>query len=308
LSSPPPARPLIFGELLFDCFPDGRRVIGGAPFNVAWHLRGFGRDPLLISRIGRDDAAEEALRILAGWDLDTTGLQRDPDRPTGQVTVTLHDGVPTFTIPPGQAFDSCEPAPALRVVQETSIGLVYHGTLALRSPGNARIVGELIAAAGAPVFLDVNVRRPWWNPELATVLMQRATWLKASVEELTELGVAGEAPGAAAETLVRRHGLSAVIVTGGPAGAWYADSSGSRHVPAVPVTSIADTVGAGDAFSAVCIHGLLARWSPTTILSRAAAFAAEICRRPGAVGNDHELYTRLQGGWRSWERPQNTTG
>ena len=297
------SRPVIFGEILFDCFPDGRRVLGGAPFNVAWHLRGLGHDPLLISRIGQDDAGEEVLRALRAWGLDTAGIQRDPDRPTGRVTVALRDGVPTFEIAPRQAYDALDLEPALGAVTARPASLLYHGTLALREPGNARVLDAIATATGAPVFLDVNVRRPWWNREACEVLATRATWLKASVEELPELGLSADDPAAGAAVLVRRHALAAAVVTGGADGAWYADRIDTIHVPAPPVPDLADTVGAGDAFSAVCIHGLLSRWSPTTLLTRAAGFAAEICRRPGAVTDDRELYARLQGGWRSWVRP-----
>jgi len=307
LSDGAKSRILVFGELLFDVFPDGRRVIGGAPFNVAWHLRGLGHDPLLISRIGRDAAGEEALRLLAEWGLDTSGIQVDPERPTGRVTVSLRDGVPTFEIAPRQAYDAVDLDAALDAAARRPAAMLYHGTLALREPGNARVLDEITAATRAPVFLDVNVRRPWWNREAFSVLADRATWLKASVEELPELLRDAGDPGAAAADLVRRHDLQAAVITGGADGAWYADRSDTLHVPAVPVPDLVDTVGAGDAFSAICIHGLLARWSPTTLLSRAAAFAAEICRRPGAVTDDRELYARLQGGWRSWERARHIT-
>jgi len=296
----------VFGELLFDTYPDGRRVLGGAPFNVAWHLRGFGHDPLLVSRIGRDDPGQQARRSMQRWGLDTTGIQTDPHRPTGRVEVTLEGGVPEFRIAPRQAYDAIDSGEALRALAGQRIALVYHGTLALREPSNDRVLTELIGETGAPVFLDVNVRQPWWNPEAFHVLADRATWLKASVEELPQLGLDETDPGAAAAALVERHHLAAAIVTGGNAGAWYADGSTVEHARAVPLAAAADTVGAGDAFSAVCIHGILSHWSPSTILAQANAFAAEICQRPGAVTDDRNLYDRLQGGWRAWERRQHT--
>ena len=85
-------RPLIFGEVLFDAFPDGSRVLGGAPFNVAWHLRALGLDPLLVSRVGADGAGDEVLRAMHDWQLDVSGVQRDPNHPTGRVPVTLEGG------------------------------------------------------------------------------------------------------------------------------------------------------------------------------------------------------------------------
>ena len=95
---------VIFGEVLFDCFDD-EAVLGGAPFNVAWNLRGFGLDPVLISRVGADGRGEAVRTTMGSWGLDARGLQTDTGRPTGMVTITLEGGEPTFAILPDQAYD-----------------------------------------------------------------------------------------------------------------------------------------------------------------------------------------------------------
>ena len=82
-------QPLIFGEVLFDRFPDGSEVLGGAPFNVAWHLQGFGLRPRLISRIGEDRAGRRVVEAMDRWGLDTAGVQRDLRRPTGAVDIVF---------------------------------------------------------------------------------------------------------------------------------------------------------------------------------------------------------------------------
>ena len=79
----------IFGEVLFDHFPDGRRVLGGAPFNVAWHLQAFGLRPLVITRVGADDDGAQVLQAMEAWGMDTTGVQVDEVNPTGSVRVEL---------------------------------------------------------------------------------------------------------------------------------------------------------------------------------------------------------------------------
>ena len=84
-------RPVIFGEVLFDRFPDGSTVLGGAPFNVAWNLKALGLDPLLVSRVGRDDLGADILAAMSEWGLDTAGVQTDAGHPTGTVEVTLED-------------------------------------------------------------------------------------------------------------------------------------------------------------------------------------------------------------------------
>ena len=67
-------RPIIFGEVLFDCFPDGSRVLGGAPFNVAWHLQAFGAEPLFVSRVGNDPMGRKIRDAMLQWGMDTSGL------------------------------------------------------------------------------------------------------------------------------------------------------------------------------------------------------------------------------------------
>lgn len=78
-------RPAIFGEVLFDYFPDGQRILGGAPFNVAWHLQAFKQRPKFISRIGADQSGCEVSKAMDSWGMDRTSLQIDPVHPTGKV-------------------------------------------------------------------------------------------------------------------------------------------------------------------------------------------------------------------------------
>src|ERR1043165_1777468 len=99
-------RPLVFGEVLFDEFPDGSTRLGGAPLNVAWHLRGFGLDPLIVTRIGEDALGGLALERMRAAMIDTRGVQVDETRPTGRASVLQADGEgPEFEIPGEQAYD-----------------------------------------------------------------------------------------------------------------------------------------------------------------------------------------------------------
>ncbi len=85
----------VFGEVLFDCFPGGEQVLGGAPFNVAWHLQAFGQRPRFVSRVGEDEAGRRIRRAMSDWGMDTDDLQRDPRHATGQVQITFSGGEPT---------------------------------------------------------------------------------------------------------------------------------------------------------------------------------------------------------------------
>jgi fructokinase len=121
------ARPCIFGEVLFDHFPDGGRVLGGAPFNVAWHLQAFGESPVLISRVGSDPDAAAVIDAMDDWRLDRTGLQSDARLPTGRVEVSIEAGEPAYDIVHPAAWDAIEPHGLT-----PRCPLLYHGTLALR--------------------------------------------------------------------------------------------------------------------------------------------------------------------------------
>ena len=86
---------IIFGEVLWDCFPDGRRVLGGAPFNVAWSLEGFGRKPLFVSSVGEDDDGLGIKSQMRAHGLSLAGLQTHPEVRTGEVHVTIKDNEPS---------------------------------------------------------------------------------------------------------------------------------------------------------------------------------------------------------------------
>src|SRR3989344_5855102 len=98
-------RPIAFGEVLFDVFPDGKEILRGAPLNAAWHLKAFGYDPLVISRVGDDERGKLICSTMESWNLDTAGLQVDSHHPTGRVTVSHGNNGPQFTIEPNQAYD-----------------------------------------------------------------------------------------------------------------------------------------------------------------------------------------------------------
>jgi len=98
----------IFGEVLFDEFPDGNRVLGGAPFNVAWHLQAFSQTPLFISRVGNDSEGSQICKSMLNWGMNIDALQTDEKLPTGKVIVELEDGEPSYDIIAPAAYDAIE--------------------------------------------------------------------------------------------------------------------------------------------------------------------------------------------------------
>ncbi len=288
-------RPLVFGEVLFDHFPDDSAVLGGAPFNVAWHLQGFGLAPLFVSRVGVDERGVEVLEAMSDWGMDITGVQRDLTCPTGQVAITLENGQPSYEILEDQAYDAVNPERAVTVAGNGDIGLLYHGTLALRNPVSRTALAHLRAASEVPVFLDVNLRSPWYDHATVCSALDGARWAKLNDEELAELsGVDGDVE-TMAQVLATRHDLEAVVATLGADGALWVDHEGivAAEKP-VRSAKIVDTVGAGDAFASVCIAGLFNDWSPERILRSAHGFAVQICEIRGATARNPMLYKRAK--------------
>jgi len=283
--------PVVFGEVLFDCFPD-RRVLGGAPFNVAWNLHGLGQAPLFVGAVGDDDNGAEVRRTVSAWGMDMSGLQQDPLHPTGTVQVRIENDEPSYEIVPDQAYDHIAREPALKAVAGREQAILYHGSLALRHHQSRHTLLALREQLRARVFLDVNLRAPWWDVESVHALMHGATWVKLNEQELDALVKDdGEGLESKARHCLERFGLQALIVTRAAEGALVVSREGrvlSRSAP--PVDGLVDTVGAGDAFSAVTLMGLMHGWDWEEILDRAAGFAAKVCTLRGATSQEKEFY------------------
>lgn len=289
--------PLIFGEALFDCFPDGSQVLGGAPFNVAWHLQGFSTAPCFVSRVGSDALGERIVAAMTDHGMDLSGLQRDPDHATGLVQVSLTGGEPSYDIVSDRAYDHIDAG----VLPEVPPGaLLYHGTLALRQPTSAAALAALCAEGDPAVFIDVNLRAPWWDTTLVIALLERARWVKLNADELALLAPAGDNVEARARALCERHQLDLLFVTLGAQGAlaMAADGQVERVAPGGAV-EVVDAVGAGDGFASVLILGLLRDWPLALTLARAQAFAQAIVGRRGATVSDPGFYADWLAQWAS---------
>ena len=287
-------QPLIFGEVLFDGFPDGNDVLGGAPFNVAWHLQGFGLKPRVVSRLGDDDLGVQVLRAMAGWGMDESLIQRDPDHPTGRVEIRMDGGGHSFEILPDQAYDHIAPVGDPRELHATP-SLLYHGSLAARS-APSRDALDALRGFDLPTFVDINLRAPWWQLGEVNDLLAGARWVKINDEELAE--IAGPGPLiTSANALYRTLGCEALVVTRGAEGALIVGPDGPVEGAPIEVGEIVDTVGAGDAFASVVILGLHRGWSLEATLARALEFGAELCRRRGATIDDPDVYKELLNRW-----------
>lgn len=297
MSSGPVPRPVVFGEVLFDRFPDGSAVLGGAPFNVAWNLQALGLPPLLVTRVGRDELGDRIAAAMAAWGLDQTGLQRDDRRPTGTVEVALDDGEPRYAIAEDRAYDFI----AVDALPVPAAGdLLYHGSLALRTAAPAPALRRLQGWTAGGTLMDVNLRAPWWERSAVLELLRQARWAKLNADELAQLVPAEPDLGRRAARLLAAADLDGVVVTLGADGAMAYGREGWVHRPVPPsAAQVVDTVGAGDAFAAVVLLGLAHRWAWPLILERAQQLAAAVVSLRGATTTDRGFYEPFRRAWES---------
>lgn len=287
-------RPVIFGEVLFDRFPDGTAVLGGAPFNVAWNLQALGLNPLFISRIGDDELGKQVHAAMQAWNMDLSGLQTDPLHPTGVVDVSFRDSEPHYNIVPDSAWDFIHPD-SLPELPENP--LLYHGSLAMRQPVS-RITCEYLQHRGAPRFVDINLRAPWWNRETILPTLNGVQWLKINAAELDEIVPPGTDTDSRIQHLFDTVAPQWLILTQGEQGALAVSSSGERlQVKPELATQVVDTVGAGDSFSSILILGLTLGWPMEQTLQRAQQFASAVVGLRGATTQQRDFYQPFIESW-----------
>ena len=287
------SQPCIFGEVLFDQFPDGRRVLGGAPFNVAWHLQAFGEAPIFISRVGRDEDGAGILGSMQKWGMDVVGMQVDEKLPTGRVQVNIVDDEPNYDIVHPAAWDAIELPQSI-----PDIGLLYHGSLALRDDISRRACRRLRDVRPSLVFVDVNLRSPWWNAEQVMEDIHGADWVKLNRAELDQLVPGTQQVHSRAAALLEKFELQGLLITAGSRGAELLTNSG-EHLATRPASDILikDTVGAGDAMASVMVLGILRGWPLAQSLERAQDFASAMVGQRGATVQDMNFYTTFLDRW-----------
>ncbi|MFW5432368.1 MAG: carbohydrate kinase family protein [Methylophilaceae bacterium] len=285
----------LFGEMLADVFPD-KTILGGAPYNVARHLHGFLQHPVLITRLGGDPLKNQFLTELSRLNMDTAGLQFDSVYPTGQVTVYIENGMHRFEISPHQAYDYIDANEVIYSALSVKPKLVYFGSLAQRNKESCVALGSLLEKTDCLRFLDINLRKPWYNKSIIQHSLSNANFVKVSEEELTIIGDMFELSAydskIQASFLIEKFELTTLFVTCGKYGAWALSNTGKEFKTERQDLSsqLIDTVGAGDAFSAISILGILNHWPIELTINRANTFAAEICKISGATPATNDFY------------------
>ena len=288
-------RLVIYGEVLFDCFPDGSNVLGGAPFNVAWHCQAFGLKPLFISRVGNDRQGEQVKQAMQNWGMSTAGLQLDASHSTGNVDVSFNQGEPSYDIVENSAWDfiSIDELPDI----DNDI-LLYHGSLVLRNNISAATLNFLKKTVPTSVFIDINLRVPYWNTDDIKPLMNTCKWLKLNEDELALIVPEQTELEGRMRQLLKSRSLSLVVVTQGEKGVTASEKAGEIIcVKPEFTTDVIDTVGAGDSFSSVLLLGQYHHWPLQLTLQRAQQFASAIVGIRGATINDREFYQPFIDEW-----------
>ena len=281
-------RALAFGEILWDII-DGTPHLGGAPFNLTAHLAKMGAKAAIVSSVGTDELGDRAIEAAASYGIDTSMVARDPDRPTGWVDVFLDGaGHPDYTIHENVAWDLI-PAPADPTV---SLGgdpwdVFSFGTLAQRSDGNRAVLIDLIDTVGAAeVFYDVNLRQQFFEKGWIESSLRRSSIVKLNDDEAVFLSdyLFGSSHDEVSFVglLAERFNLRIVILSRGSKGALVFDE-GSFHETTCQDVDVADTVGAGDSFSAGFLHALLGGRSAFEAAEFAGRIADYVVTQTGAI-------------------------
>lgn len=289
---PPKHRPVVvgIGEVLWDMLPGGKQL-GGAPANFAYHARALGAEGIVASRVGEDELGREILERFDALGLPTAHVSTDAVHPTGRVDVRIEaGGLPRYVIHENVAWDFLPTTPELLALAARANAICF-GTLAQRSPVTRATISAVLDAArpGCLRVFDINLRQHYHAPQLLHDLLGRSDVLKLNDEELPAvmkmLGLPQAGP--AAEQLLRlidtAPSLRLIALTRGPSGSILFSRDHVSEHPGIKPPHIADTIGAGDAFTAAVVTGLLRGDDLATMNDFANRRASYVCTQPGAT-------------------------
>jgi fructokinase len=279
-------RPIFcFGEVLWDVLPQGR-FLGGAPLNVAYHLSRLGNDARLISAVGRDALGEETVAKVKVAGIDADLISRHPSLPTGTVTVTLDvvAGQASYEIRRPVAWDAITSRPPAGM--KPPAALIF-GSLALRGLANREVLRTWLLTRPVVRLCDLNLRPPFDDVGGLDEFVTGCTVLKVNEDEARRLSpesMSASGTEIHAAHLADRYACEIVCVTLGAKGAllWRAGNVFRAESPRVEVR---DTIGAGDAFTAALLDGVLKSGAKTdwaSVLGRACALGAFVASKDGA--------------------------
>jgi fructokinase len=272
---------LCFGEILWDTFEDGKKA-GGAPMNVAMHLKQQRIKVSFASRIGSDPSGDELVDFLKKGGLFSELIQRDEALPTCEVTVELDKNQQaTYIIPKPVSWDNIQTESFLTVAAEQASAIIY-GSLACRDKTTRDTLLNLLDETSAIKIFDVNLRTPHYTLSTIETLTARADVVKMNEEEAKLLigGSSRDLKDQIAEFRSKYHSKT-ICVTRGEHGAIVWHDHDFYDSPGCPV-QVGDTVGAGDSFLATFVAGLLKNEPMQQLVDKSCTVGAFVAGKRGA--------------------------
>jgi len=274
------------GELLWDVFPGGKRL-GGAPVNFACHCGQLGAKAYPVSCIGRDELGTEIREVLTSLNVDHSYVAEDAEHPTGTVQVTLDEGgKPSYEICEGVAWDVVPMSGTLGDLAQKADAVCF-GSLAQRSVVTRATIRQFLQMMrpGTLKIFDVNLRQSFYSREIIEESLELSNILKLSDEELPVLAEMFSLAGSVQDQLVsllEMFGLILVAYTRGAEGSLLLGPGEVSDHSGTPV-EVADSVGAGDSFTAALCMGLLNEDPLSEINDHANRVASFVCSQKGAT-------------------------
>lgn len=274
---------VIWGEVLWDRFPDGDRL-GGAPANVAWHLGQAGGWARLVSRVGDDGDGRHAIERLSQV-CDTDLVQIDPERATGEVRVELQGGEPRYTLVPGRAWERIECTPDVATALGEA-GVLVYGSLSQHTDTGLAGWRDAIEAAheGCLKVCDINLRRTASSTReerrAVEEALAAAEIVKVNDQELARLA---EWYGWRDPIGTLRAGKRVVAITHGAAGSTLYGEHEVVQIAGVSARPGGDNVGCGDAYVAILVHCMTLGWDLASSGAAASRWAAAVASERGAT-------------------------
>ena len=276
---------LAFGEILWDIFEDGE-FIGGAPLNFSAHLAKMGQNAYILSSVGDDDLGVKTIDKIKEFGVKADYISVINALETGKCLVTLDDNkIPKYNLLNNVAYDEI-------LVENIpdDFDVLYFGTLALRNAFNRDSLNKLLGNhCFKEVFVDINIRPPFFSEETVEFAVKNATILKISDEELpiiSKLLDINPTSNFAKDLCEKFSNLKLVIITLGGKGSYCFKSENNTEYSAESISvSVASTVGAGDSFSAAFLNKYLNGCNIENCLAFASKIAAFVVSKTEAIPN-----------------------
>ena len=273
------------GEILWDLLPGGKKVPGGAPANFAYVASQLGNNGIILSRVGTDTAGIDLLLHLNAKRVSKDYIQDDPKNPTGKVDIRFENGQPRYEIVEQVAWDFLELSGTWRAIA-TQTDAVCFGSLAQRNPISRETILEFVKLTRNLRIFDVNLRQKFFSVEILRESLDIADVVKLNHEELPVVAqmfeIKNQKPVQAAREMISRFDLELVCVTRGAGGSVLVTKNELSENAGLNV-AVADTIGAGDAFTAALVSGLLRGWNLDKINEFANKVGAFVASQTGAM-------------------------